>query len=477
MHIRGVLLAGLIVIAGCSKDHEAEPRPDPAARGSGAAKPEPEGLQLVRAPEGVAHRVTSKVAIVIAKDGSLSATKLEGAVLGGFAAADLKGEPVAQVADLAAAVTALTPPPPPAPSFDDTADVGIAMTLDEGKMGKKDSDRAEGSYRMKTNDQAREEAIAAAKAAGILGAASDPCEAGDGWGTIGVGGGYGFSGPRVTRAGLRGTSVKAAPSCGAQIPLVLADAGAPAARVVEVMSALPESLLAVTTDGAHAQTLAVSFTFLAGNRAADLPELGFTLSPDGARGSAYRGATEDATTWTWDGKSGGVKEAFEATSSVDALRDLPVRIRLDGELTAGALIGAIATLVDGHATTVAIGEPIDHARAGAASTDGPGVRIGQPTVTGELDPAVIRRYLKRNLMKIKYCYEKELLAAPALEGKVDATWTIKANGTVADAKAAGVSPEVSSCVADVIGGIEFPKPKSGAVKVSSYPFEFRPSGG
>lgn len=105
---------------------------------------------------------------------------------------------------------------------------------------------------------------------------------------------------------------------------------------------------------------------------------------------------------------------------------------------------------------------------GASTT----VTIGQPTTKGgELDTAIIRRYVKRNVMKIEYCHEKELLATPKLAGTVRAQFTIDAMGNVRAATATGMNANVASCVVSVLEGIEFPKPKQGEVIVS-YPFTF-----
>ena len=92
-------------------------------------------------------------------------------------------------------------------------------------------------------------------------------------------------------------------------------------------------------------------------------------------------------------------------------------------------------------------------------------------------PAIIRRYIKRNIQKITYCYEKQLLASPGLEGTVNTQFFISPAGTVTTANANGVNGEVSSCVAAVIKGIEFPKPKGGGGVQVNYPFNFRPTGG
>jgi hypothetical protein len=107
----------------------------------------------------------------------------------------------------------------------------------------------------------------------------------------------------------------------------------------------------------------------------------------------------------------------------------------------------------------------------------PTIRIGQPTTLGDLDKAIIRRYIKRNIQKLQYCYEKQLLVKSKLEGTVSTQFFIDPAGHVASANASGVDPEVASCVAAVIKRIEFPKPKGGGGVQVNYPFTFRPAGG
>ncbi len=106
----------------------------------------------------------------------------------------------------------------------------------------------------------------------------------------------------------------------------------------------------------------------------------------------------------------------------------------------------------------------------------PTISIGQPTVTGDLDKAIIRRYIKRNIQKLQYCYEKELLAKPKIEGTIKADFTIGADGLVSASSAKGVDTKVESCFAQTIKGIEFPKPKGGSVVKVSYPFTVRRAG-
>jgi hypothetical protein len=122
----------------------------------------------------------------------------------------------------------------------------------------------------------------------------------------------------------------------------------------------------------------------------------------------------------------------------------------------------------GHGYGIGGGRGGMHGRTAAV----PQVHIGQPSAVGDLDKAIIRRYIRRNINKIQYCYEKELLAKPGLKGTVATQFFISPNGDVPTATASGVDTNVASCVRDVIAGIEFPKPKGGGGVQVSYPFTF-----
>ncbi len=103
-----------------------------------------------------------------------------------------------------------------------------------------------------------------------------------------------------------------------------------------------------------------------------------------------------------------------------------------------------------------------------------------PCVIGDggLDKAVVRRYIRRQLSKIQYCYEKELLANDTLRGSVDIHFLIQLDGHVSTVETSGVSPAVASCVSTVIKSIEFPAQRAGipdqrAVTDVRYPITFR----
>jgi hypothetical protein len=111
-------------------------------------------------------------------------------------------------------------------------------------------------------------------------------------------------------------------------------------------------------------------------------------------------------------------------------------------------------------------------RPNGARASGPLVALGQPGVQGDLDKAIIRRYIKRNIDKIQHCYEKQLLADPWLAGMVRTQFTIGGDGKVTSSTGAGIAADLASCVAAVIQHIEFPKPTGNGVVKVSYPFVF-----
>ena len=103
----------------------------------------------------------------------------------------------------------------------------------------------------------------------------------------------------------------------------------------------------------------------------------------------------------------------------------------------------------------------------------PTVQLGDPSgQASALDPAIIRRYIRRNIVKIQQCYEKELTRNPSLAGKVMVRFTISGDGNVTQSTGSGMPP-VDSCVALEISGITFPKPQGGGVAVVNYPFVFQ----
>jgi hypothetical protein len=169
----------------------------------------------------------------------------------------------------------------------------------------------------------------------------------------------------------------------------------------------------------------------------------------------------------------------------------------DGSLSkdGGATLGQVGTTGTGNSGggtgtgTVGLGKPgvVSHgtshgtgygpggrgAPPPAPSSAVPTVSIGDPTGPSQsLDPAIIRRLIRRNIAKIQYCYEKELVATPGLEGRVNVRFSVGADGKVTQSTGSGMPP-VDACVAGVIAAIEFPKPTGGGVVMVNYPFIFQ----
>jgi pSer/pThr/pTyr-binding forkhead associated (FHA) protein len=274
------------------------------------------------------------------------------------------------------------PPPPededkPDDGAEESGGTGTAMALEEGKMGKKDSDRAEGQYKMKKEQEdpqlARQQAIEQARNAGILGSTS-----------LTQGGAF---------SSLTGTG--------------------------DISSGFDDTNIYGGLLGKEAGEMQGGF--------------GFGRSGFGPGGGG--------TGWGTIGT------------------------------------GRYGTI--GHGSGTGDGYGVGGGRGGIRGRTAavPTVSIGQPNAQGDLDKAIIRRYIKRNQQKIQYCYEKELLAKPALSGTVMTSFLITPNGNVSQATGSGVDPEVASCVASVIKNIEFPKPKGGGNVQVNYPFIFRLGGG
>lgn len=105
---------------------------------------------------------------------------------------------------------------------------------------------------------------------------------------------------------------------------------------------------------------------------------------------------------------------------------------------------------------------------------------GQAVIMGALDRSVIDAYIRRNLAKIRWCYEKELNKDPKLFGRIVINFIISKTGAVSSSKVNRTTmgnKNVEKCVANQIKKIRFPKPKGGGIVIVNYPFVFKHSEG
>jgi TonB family protein len=106
----------------------------------------------------------------------------------------------------------------------------------------------------------------------------------------------------------------------------------------------------------------------------------------------------------------------------------------------------------------------------------PAIRIGTAEVRGSLSKEVIRRYIRRNINQVRYCYERQLAGHPELEGNVQIRFIISPSGAVTSSSVASSTlgdSEVEECVARTIQRIAFPEPEGGGVVIVTYPFRFQ----
>ncbi|HOX42401.1 MAG TPA: AgmX/PglI C-terminal domain-containing protein [Myxococcota bacterium] len=106
----------------------------------------------------------------------------------------------------------------------------------------------------------------------------------------------------------------------------------------------------------------------------------------------------------------------------------------------------------------------------------PVVQAGGPLLTGPLPKEIIRRVIKQHQAQVRYCYEKELLRDPKLEGKLKVKFVIGPEGQVSRAEIVDdelKSPAVAGCVQKVFQRLRFPAPKGGGVVNVTYPLVFK----
>ncbi len=105
----------------------------------------------------------------------------------------------------------------------------------------------------------------------------------------------------------------------------------------------------------------------------------------------------------------------------------------------------------------------------------PRVRLDSLVVTGRLPKEVVRRIVRQNLGRFRFCYENGLRDNPNLQGRVTVRLVIGRDGSVTNVGGGGDLPDktVVSCVTRAFYGLRFPQPEGGIVTVSA-PIVFTP---
>jgi len=120
----------------------------------------------------------------------------------------------------------------------------------------------------------------------------------------------------------------------------------------------------------------------------------------------------------------------------------------------------------------ATAEPPAPATEGEGEADDPEEPVDPGGATGGgREPAVVARVIRRHINEVRYCYERQLVQEPDLEGNIDVRFTIAADGTVNSVVVTtGMHAEVDGCVKGRVESWTFPE--SDGVTVVNYPFVF-----
>jgi hypothetical protein len=100
----------------------------------------------------------------------------------------------------------------------------------------------------------------------------------------------------------------------------------------------------------------------------------------------------------------------------------------------------------------------------------PQVGLESPEIRGNLEKAVLRRYMTEKIQHIARCYEQELAGNPALNGTVTVDFMITASDGVATATATGMA-KVDACIAAEVKKIQFMRPHDGATVQVIWPIK------
>jgi outer membrane biosynthesis protein TonB len=96
--------------------------------------------------------------------------------------------------------------------------------------------------------------------------------------------------------------------------------------------------------------------------------------------------------------------------------------------------------------------------------------------SGKLDRAVVKQYIRKQLAKIRWCYQKAFQRNPDLEGKLTVSFIISPTGSVMSSKVIATTlndRDLEGCIEKKILTWRFPAPKGGGVVKVNYPFVLR----
>ncbi len=95
-------------------------------------------------------------------------------------------------------------------------------------------------------------------------------------------------------------------------------------------------------------------------------------------------------------------------------------------------------------------------------------------VLGAIDPSLIAKILKEYIPQFRFCYQREIIDNPSVEGIFYLQFKINSKGLGYDTKTQGknFSKQGIKCLSRVISLIQFPRPKGGGIVDVSQPLNF-----
>jgi hypothetical protein len=167
------------------------------------------------------------------------------------------------------------------------------------------------------------------------------------------------------------------------------------------------------------------------------------------------------------------------------LEKVPIDVLVRDDTTTQTLVDILAALaaagirpaavVAGPAGAEARKAQLEAARSGRR-LGLPEVTIGTPSAIGVLDTPTIRFSVNQHLTQIRYCHERQVTELERT-ATIVANFTVAQDGSVTKATATGfgIDSDVSSCVATVIRGLEFPTRTSGGAVEVMVPLQVEPA--
>ena len=102
----------------------------------------------------------------------------------------------------------------------------------------------------------------------------------------------------------------------------------------------------------------------------------------------------------------------------------------------------------------------------------PGVVLGDPSISGALDPSVVERVMSTHRKGLSSCYQEELDKSPELSGEMAVSFVIAPDGLVARASSKHSTvegPVLEECLKKRLLRMRFPSPKDGGSVEVTYP--------